>query len=150
MKKLRVYIDNSVVGGCFDEEFAEGSNALFEMAREGKMLLVVSDLLLSELEPAPPRVRDLFYSMPASALERMEESEEAVRLHAEYVATGVVGKASWKDALHVANATVAGVDVIVSWNFQHIVHFDRIRGFNAVNLREGYGILAIHSPKEVV
>lgn len=62
----------------------------------------------------------------------------------------MVGLASEADDLHVANATVARVDFIVSWNFRHIVHFDKIRGDNAVNLREGYGMLDIHSPKEVV
>jgi hypothetical protein len=52
--------------------------------------------------------------------------------------------------LHVANATVGGADMIVSWNFRHIVHFRKIRGFNAVNLKEGYATLAIYSPREVV
>jgi len=150
VKKLRIYIDNSVVGGCFDEEFAEESNALFEMAREGTILLVVSDLMLGELEPAPPWVRHLFDSMPPSALERMAEPDEAVRLHTAYIAAGIVGEASWKDALHVANATVAGADVVVSWNFKHIVNLKRIRGFNAVNIREGYGQIEIRSPKEVL
>jgi hypothetical protein len=54
------------------------------------------------------------------------------------------------DAHHVAIATVARVDVIVSWNFRHIVHFDKIRGFNAVNFREGYPAMEIRSPKELV
>ena len=54
------------------------------------------------------------------------------------------------DAEHIAAATVAGVDLMVSWNFKHIVHFDKIRGFEAVNLLQGYKPIRIHSPREVV
>jgi len=61
-----------------------------------------------------------------------------------------VGLACGNDALHVALAVVARADMIVSWNFKHIVHFDKMRGFNAVNLKEGYAQLMILSPLEVV
>ena len=61
-----------------------------------------------------------------------------------------MGKTHVNDAHHVALASVAGADMIVSWNFRHIVHHEKIRAFNAVNLKEGYGILAIYSPLEVV
>jgi hypothetical protein len=61
-----------------------------------------------------------------------------------------VGAAHASDALHVALATVTHADMIVSWNFRHIVHFDKMREFNAVNVREGYGRLEILSPLEVV
>ena len=71
-------------------------------------------------------------------------------MYAAYLSAGVVGPANEGDAMHVAAATVANCDIIVSWNLKHIVHYDKIRGYNAVNLREGYRTLAIHSPKEVV
>jgi hypothetical protein len=67
-----------------------------------------------------------------------------------YLRAEVLGGGSEKDAHHVALATVAKADIIVSWNFRHIVHFDKIRGFQSVNLREGYAALEIRSPKEVV
>jgi len=149
VKKLRIYIDNSVVGGCFDEAFAEGSNALFEMAREGKIVLVVSDLLLRELGKAPAHVQDRFRSLPEEATEVMEASDEARQLEAAYLGAGVVGQSSEDDALHVAIATVTHADVLVSWNMRHIVRLERIRGFNAVNLREGYGQIEIRTPGEV-
>jgi hypothetical protein len=67
-----------------------------------------------------------------------------------YLEAGVVTPQSSNDAHHVALATVARADVIVSWNFRHIVHLDRIRRFNAVNLRDGYPLIDIRSPKEIV
>jgi hypothetical protein len=84
------------------------------------------------------------------ALKYFSTNEEAVLLHDAYLAAGVVGPGSDDDAQHVANATVARADMIVSWNFKHIVHFQKIRGYNAVNLREGYALLAIHTPTEVI
>ena len=67
-----------------------------------------------------------------------------------YVGAQVVGPSSRNDAHHVALATLARADLIVSWNFKHIVHIDRIRRFNAVNLMEGHPTIEIRSPREVV
>ncbi len=150
MKTLRIYVDASVVGGCLDVEFAPESRALLQMAQDGQVVLIVSDLLLLELEAAPEPVKALLDSLPDDAVEFLSTGAEADRLRGAYLAAGVVGPAREGDALHVANATVAAADLIVSWNFKHIVHFDKIRGYNAVNLREGYGLIAIHTPTEVI
>lgn len=150
MKRLRIYIDTSVVGGCFDEAFSEESGALFQMAREGKIILLVSDLLAEELELAPPEVQKEFGDLPPENLEATTRSQETERLRDVYLAAKVVNPSHKNDAHHVALATVAGADLIVSWNFKHIVHFDKIRGFNAVNFKEGYALIEIRSPKEVV
>jgi hypothetical protein len=150
MKKLRIYIDTSVMGGCFDKEFFEDSIALFDMARKGKIILLVSELLVAELDNAPDRVLQLFKTLSDDVVERIDISEDALNLRDKYIKDKVLGHASENDALHVAIASVHNADMIVSWNFKHIVHYDKIRGFNAVNIREGYGIIAIHSPKEVV
>ncbi len=150
MDPLRIYIDNSVVGGCHDEEFDEESIALFDMAREGKVVLLVSDLVLKELGPAPPEVREVLPSLPQGAIERVDTTEEAEALRDAYLAAGVVGPARTRDALHVAIASVAEADMIVSWNFKHIVHHEKIRGFHAVNMLKGYPLIGIHSPLEVI
>jgi len=57
---------------------------------------------------------------------------------------------SWADALHIATATVAGVDLLVSWNFKHIVNARRIRAFNGVNVRAGYSQIDIRTPREAI
>jgi predicted nucleic acid-binding protein len=150
MKRPRIYVDASVVGGCFDSEFATDSLALFDMAHRGQVALVISDLLVAEIEVAPERVGEFLASLSPDFTETVDTSDEAIVLHRAYLMAGIVGTSNENDALHVAIASVADCDIIVSWNFKHIVHFDKIRGYNAVNLREGYGAIAIHSPKEVV
>ncbi len=150
MKRLRIYVDTSVIGGCLDEEFAEESRALLDMAREGNVTLLVSDVLTDELVEAPPAAQEVFDALPDACLEWVHTADEEENLQQQYIDAGVVTPASKGDALHVAAATVARADLIVSWNFKHLVNFRKMRGYNAVNLRQGYATIEIHSPREVI
>jgi predicted nucleic acid-binding protein len=151
MKRLRIYVDTSVFGGCFDSEFKEASLKLFEEIRAGRFTLLFSVATLRELRTAPERVRGIFSSIPEEFLEPVEESPEIITLRDAYLKAGVVTIKSTVDAEHIAAASVAGADIIVSWNFKHIVHYDKIRGYRAVNLMNRYSQeIAIHSPKEVI
>ena len=76
--------------------------------------------------------------------------EEVLRLRDAYLSAGIVSEKWADDAGHVAAASVHGADLIVSWNFKHIVHFDKIRQYNAVNLLNGYREIDIRSPAEVI
>jgi predicted nucleic acid-binding protein len=150
MKRLRIYADTSVFGGCLDEEFSEESRKFFDEVRAGRFVLVLSETTFFELTEAPAEVRDILVDIPSESLEVIEAAEEIAALRDAYIEAGVLGEASIRDAAHVASASVADVDMIVSWNFQQIVHFEKIRGFHAVNLLKGYRMVEIYSPKEVV
>lgn len=148
--KRRIYTDTSVFGGYYDEEFQEPSRNLFERFRQGQDLLILSDLTRLELRAAPGRVRQLVESLPTEHVESVELGEEARRLADLYVASKVVAASMLADAQHIATATVHRADVVVSWNFKHIVNLRRIHGFNSVNLREEYPLLEIRTPREVM
>ena len=148
--KARVYVDASVVGGCEDEEFAEHSIRLMERFVRGDLLLVLSTLTVQELAAAPEEVRGRLASVPESQIEVLQLDAEARELAEAYIAEGVITAKMRADAQHIAIATVARADVLVSWNFQHIVNLYRIRGYNSVNLRRGYPTLEIRSPREVL
>lgn len=150
MRIPRVYVDTSVFGGCFDEPFREASLRFFDMVRRGELRLVASSTTLRELADAPLSVRGLLEGLPPDSIEWVEWSDEIGALRDAYLEARVVGSASLLDAEHVATATVAGVDLVVSWNFRHIVHFQKIEGYNGVNLLCGYRGIRIHSPLEVV
>jgi hypothetical protein len=105
---------------------------------------------LAELEAAPQSVRDVLLSVPAEHIEFLEFSAEAGSLAETYLRAGVVHPKSRVDAQHIATATLARADVLVSWNFKHIVNLQRIHGYNSVNLKLGYPILEIRSPIEVL
>lgn len=146
----RLYFDTSVFGGVYDEEFEEISILLFEKVKLGKIICVYSDLSETELKNAPEKVRNFFIDLPKNYTEFVEVTEEAYLLAEKYLAEKVVGKTSADDCKHIATATISKVDILVSWNFKHIVNVFRIRGYNSINLRYGYSQIDIRSPKEIV
>ncbi len=148
--KQRIYIDTSVVGGYFDEEFKEATIKLFERLDNNEIIFVVSDLLDLELINAPQIVREHLLKYSAEKFQRVELTEEAIKLADTYIDQKVVGITSLEDCRHIALATIHKVDVLASWNFKHIVNLDRIKGYNSVNLRFGYSMIEIRSPKDLV
>lgn len=145
----RVYIDTSVIGGCVDNEFRERSERLFKDFEAERLRAVISNITIAEIIQAPEEVRSILDRPALQKAERVILDEEAVLLAEAYIQEGVVSDSNRVDAQHIAIATVERVDVLVSWNFQHIVKWSRIRAFNAVNLKLGYPQLEIRSPQEV-
>jgi hypothetical protein len=142
-------LDTSVIGGCFDPEFATWSLGLMKQFRAGRHLPVVSSLVATEVAAAPAVVRSVYDELLSLGAEVLEIEESAVELAEQYLKHRVLTRKYLADCLHIALATVAGVDLMVSWNFRHVVRFDKIRIFNAVNLEFGYRTLDIYSPREV-
>ena len=87
-------------------------------------------------------------SLSADLTTFIETTDEAIDLAAEYISEKVVGQTSYSDCLHIALATIHRADFLVSWNFKHIVNIERIRGYNAINIKNGYKQLEIRSPRE--
>jgi len=149
-RRLRIYLDTSVFGGYFDPEFREVTRQLFQDILTEEYKVLVSTTTIEELDVAPDEVRGLLSSFSEDVIEFIQMSEEIIVLRDFYIEDGVVTANSLNDATHIAAASVARADLIVSWNFKHIVHFKRIRGYHAVNTREGYPQVQIHSPQEVI
>jgi len=123
---------------------------LFDEICAGVKTAVVSDLTLRELEEAPEAVRKVLSGVPEVFVEYVFLTDEVVALANAYIAHGAVTDKHIIDCQHIAMATIGRVDVLVSWNFKHIVNLDRIRKFNAVSLLQGYPPLEIRSPQEVL
>jgi len=148
MKQLRVYIENSVIGGYFDAEFTEATKRLFDKFRNGEYFAVISNHTYGELDNgAPENVKS---NLETISYEKIDVTETMLDLTQKYMDEKIVSENYRSDALHIAIATVSGVDVLVSWNFKHIVNLNRIKLFNSVNLKEGYKLLEIRTPLEVI
>lgn len=145
-----MYFDTSVFGGVCDKEFEEISMLLFEKVKLGQIICVYSRLSEAELKNAPQNVKEYFLNLPKEYTEFITITEEAFLLADRYLEEKLVGKTSLDDCRHIAIATLNKVDFLVSWNFKHIVNVFRIRGYNSVNLKNGYIQLDIRSPKEIV
>lgn len=146
--KQRIYIDTSVFGGFFDEEFAEHTIPLFNRLKNDEFTLLYSTVTEDELESAPQKVKELVKSIKIDNTEFLEASSEAIDLASEYISEKVVGQTSFADCLHIALATINRADFLISWNFKHIVNVQRIRGYNSINIKNGYKQLEIRSPRE--
>ena len=147
--KQRIYIDTSVVGGHFDNEFSTDTIPFFERVRNGEITIIVSDLLEAELLGAPDFVKELLTTIPENYIERVKLTLDATQLADKYIEAKVVGKTSRADCQHIAIATLNKSDVLVSWNFKHIVNLDRIRGYNGINYQNGHNMIEIRTPKEI-
>lgn len=110
---------------------------------------VVSTITALEIAEAPEIVQATYADLLLLEPEVLEIDDEETELAHRYLERGILSANYIDDARHIALATVAEVDVLVSWNFCHIVHFDKIRQFNAVHLEQGYKPIEIRSPREV-
>ena len=149
MKKKRVYVDTSVFGGVFDEEFRNASFIFFDQIKKGEFSIVTSPVVIDEILLAPVEVQELYNNLQ-QFIEVIEISNEVLDLRDAYLSAKIVTKKYSNDALHVAFATISECSIIVSWNFKHIVNFEKITLYNAINLINGYKQVAIHSPMEVI
>lgn len=145
----RVYADTSVFGGVFDEEFEKASKVFFESVKKGRYKLITSALVREEIQVGPKKVLKLFEEFLSTA-EIAEITDNVIKLQQSYIQAGIVSEKYSTDAMHVALATVSKSELIVSWNFKHIVNFQKIPLYNAVNTLNGFGKIAIYSPLEVI
>jgi predicted nucleic acid-binding protein len=146
---LRIYVDTSVLGGCFDPEFSRWSLALVRDFRAGRLVPVLSDVTAAEVAEAPERVRELHQELLGLAGSVLPLTEVVLELATAYEQRRILPRKFAADMRHIALATIAEVDALVSWNFRHVVKLEKIKLFNAVNVDRGYRLLQILSPLEV-
>jgi len=147
----RIYVDSSVASAMFDtNDHPEKTRAFWQAVINGEIRIIASDVLRNELDDAPIHVQDFFDDLPKSQIERVESTEESNVLAERYISEGIVSDKSLNDCKHVALATLAEADVLVSWNFKHIVKLNKIYRYNAINKLLGYREIEIRTPNEVI
>jgi hypothetical protein len=150
MHKQRIYIDTSVIGGCFDDEFAKWSEIFISEILAGSKIAVISDVTIKEIEIAPRHIYKLFQKIIGTDIEIIQINDEIELLAEKYIEYKVITDKFKEDALHIAAASVSKVDILVSWNFKHTVNYRRINLYNSINLMFGYSTIDIRSPREVI
>ena len=148
MKQQRIYIDTSIVGGFFDKEFEAETRLLFKRIADGEFEVYFSEINETELVNAPQHVKEVKDLIPLSCFHYVKVTDEVETLMQLYISEKALGKASENDAYHIALASINRIDCLISWNFKHIVNYDKIKMFNAINMRFGYPLIDIRSPLE--
>ncbi len=147
--KQTLYLDTSIIGGYFDEEFEEETHALWKLQSIGVYHFVSSLIALDEIQYAPQEVGILF-AETFNREDLLSVTEESEKLALLYLQHGVVPEKCYNDALHVATCVVAGIGLLASWNFKHLANLQRENAFNGVNLLRGYPSVRILSPKSLI
>ena len=145
----RLYLDTSVIGGYYDDEWKDATQELWRQMEAGRFRFLSSDITAQEIEDAPENVRDLFDDT-FSAETLLRVTDEMETLAAAYLRQGVVPPKYADDTTHVAVCTVARLQYLAGWNFRHLVNVQREAGFNAVNLLPGYPPIRIVNPLELI
>jgi predicted nucleic acid-binding protein len=149
--KPRVYLDTSVIGGYFDEEFSKWSKKIIEQILCGEIIALISDITIDEILDAPKNVQLILEDiLKVKNKELLTANEECRDLADAYIAEGAVSENFYEDALHIALATIHSATVLTSWNFKHIVNLSRIRQYNSVNIKKGYSFVEIRSPRDII
>jgi predicted nucleic acid-binding protein len=146
--KTRIYIDTSVIGGYYDTEFETATRQLFERIANKEFDVYFSEINDAELKNAPQNIKDIKNLIPVECFYFIEVTDEIEKLTQFYITERALGRASENDAYHIALASVNRIDCLISWNFKHIVNFDKIKMFNAINMFHGYPLIDIRSPLE--
>lgn len=151
--RLKLYLDTSVLGAVCDpgpEDRLAATRRILDGLAAGLWDGYVSALVLEEVSRAHDSVRRKIATvLDKSRVMVLDESEESVALAQAYIAAGAIPSDYEDDARHVAIATLNDINVIVSWNFRHMVNIERKRRINSVNVREGCPLIDIVSPWEI-
>jgi hypothetical protein len=160
MKKIRIYLDTSVINFLFADDAPEArmtTNELFEnYIKPGVYDAYISPIVIDEINRTPDvekrrmllkAIRD--YDVKVLDIEAYREEIE--KLAVSYIDHGVIPRKKLEDALHVAISTVEEMDALISWNYKHLANIFKERRIISVNLSEGYiRSLKICTPMEVI
>ena len=150
-KKIRVYLDTSVISALFDDRNPERQDLTKRFFDEIESFEVyISEVLLAEIDATKDAQLKGKLRNTAVSFEILSIDEESRRLANEYVKHGAIPAEYSEDALHIALSTLNAIDYLLSWNFRHIVKVKTRRIVNMVNLSLGYPDLKIATPAELI
>ena len=154
MKKLKIYLDTSVVSHLEAPDHPEwmaDTRKLWESIQAGEYDVFISPAVMVELgECSEPKHTDLLEWLSKIDYTELQANDEVLELAEQYLKAGILPKKSTRDRLHIAYACVYNCDMIVSWNFEHLVNYATISGVKAANALAGYKEMPIYSPTMLV
>ena len=150
LRKVKVYLDTSVISHLHQEdvpEKMEQTRKVWEILKSGKYDIVISDLVLAEIneckEPKKSLLKEYLSLINYEKLEITSESEEIAK---EIINEGILNPKSFDDCLHIASAILSDCNVILSWNFKHMVNLDTINGIRRITFAKRYNSIDIYAP----
>jgi len=154
MRKLKIYFDTSVLNFYYANDSPKEmlvTRKLFEQIKKGIYECYISDVVLAEVEKAEEEIKNKLKSLIVEyELKVLRVDEEVIALFEKYVEANIIPAKYENDILHIAVSVVNELDVILSWNFEHIVKLKTKNEVNGINLLLGYRQIQIATPMEVI
>ena len=152
MKKLKIYLDTTIFNFVFDQSaFKEHKLTVKLFEQIDRYESYVSDIVLQEINRcSEPKKQKMLNLIIQNDIRQLPLDESSQALANQYLHQRIIPKKYEDDAFHIAIASVNNMDVILSWNFEHIVKLKTKREVVAINLLMGYKEIDIYSPLEVV
>ncbi|MFZ3102940.1 MAG: PIN domain nuclease [Desulfitobacteriaceae bacterium] len=154
MKKLKIYLDTSVISHLQADDVPEKmaiTLKFWDDVKAGQFDVYISEVTEAEIADCPePKKTVLGEHLKEVSVHTIELTEEITDLAQRYLILGVLPPKCVDDSIHVAAATFAGCNAIVSWNFKHILKLRAFIGVNGVNRMLGYGEIALIPPYELL
>ena len=154
MKKIKYYLDTTIFNFVFAEGDTEKKDITVKLFKDLPSIsngIYISDEVIREINRAPePRKSQLVGQLEETNPLLLEVDIETEELAERYVKEGIIPERYRSDAVHIAVAVINGIEVIVSWNFEHIVKLKTRVMVNGINRLLGYHEIEICSPEEVI
>jgi predicted nucleic acid-binding protein len=154
MKKLRIYLDTSVISHLDAPDVPDkeaDTKRLWEDIKAGKYEIVLSNVVFDEVSNCEEPKRSFMREEIARTDHTLVNIDaRGVKVASRFVNLGILKQKSFDDCQHIAAAIISGCDAIVSWNFKHIVNHKTMMGVKAVTALEGYDDLLIYTPSILI
>jgi len=149
-KKLKIYLDTSVISHLDQQDAVERmaeTHKFWKLITADEFDVVISEIVIDEISSCDDVKKDKLFGYLNSvqyALAGRSGDMEALALH--IIDAGILTQKSFDDCCHIALAVLNNCDVIVSWNFKHLVNPKTIRGVRAITITEGFKDVLICDP----
>ena len=155
LRKLKIYLETTILNFYYADDAPDkraDTIRLFQEIMQEKYEAYTSYAVIDEINEASEQLRQKLLSLIVEYKIPVlnEEGSDVDKLADLYVFEGVIPLKYRDDAVHIAMATITGMDIILSWNFKHIVKRKTILMVNLINTREGFKNIDVYSPSEVV
>ncbi len=154
MRKLKVYLDTSVVSYLYQADAPEkmqNTLDLWELFKNKVYEVYISDIVIREISGCnEEKLKILLDYLDQIDYNIIETDEDTVELAGKFIDFGILKQKSFDDCQHIAAAILAGCDIITSWNFKHIVNIKTARGVKVITTLEGYKDLLIYPPSVLI
>jgi predicted nucleic acid-binding protein len=154
MKKLKIYLDTSVISHLKQDDVPEKMSdtlKLWDDIKAGKYEVFISEVTLEEVMRCGQPKRDIMLGyLNGTNYTVIEIDKEINQIAMQFINNGILTDKSLDDCRHIACSIVSGCDIIISWNFKHIVNYRTMRGVKLISALSGYNEVSICTPTILV